>query len=251
MAAFPKVLIHRDLVPVLAPDEHFAEKEGFALLVACSGRETWNLIQRQQPNLVFIDLDQEELPGDECCRRVNSDLRLRATPVVLLVPSGNQEALNRCLKARCSDILFKPLTRHLLLANARRILGLSYRSFLRVEVRLMARYGSDPIQLQEGPISNLGPGGMFIHSKSKLAVDQPLFVEFSLPNTADPIRCQACVSWINSVENPVNPCLPTGFGLQFLSLRLPDLMALCNHIRQQPPAQRQEGTSPTVRRGSP
>jgi len=249
MAAYPKVLIHRDLVPILAPDEHFAEKEGFALLVACSGQEAWELIQRQQPNLAFIDIDQEELPGDECCRRVNSDPRLRAIPVVLIVPSGNQDALNRCLKARCSDILFKPLTRHLLLSSARRILGLTYRSFPRVEVRLTARYGSDPNRMQEGPISNLGPGGMFIHSASKLAVDQPLFVEFSLPNTTDLIRCQACVSWINSAENPLNPRLPTGFGLQFLSLRLPDLMALCNHIRQQNPAQAQEGTDPTVRRG--
>lgn len=226
-----KVLITRDLLPYFESDKDFSRQEGFALLVVEDGKEAWQELDQAWPNLVMMDLNAAGMPGDEFCQRINKDRQLRHIPVVLMVESQNPEELNRCLKARCADILFKPLNKHLLMASARRILGLSYRTFPRIPMCLEVRYGRSAQDMQTGACVNLCSGGMFIESRQPLPVEQLLCLEFVLPGTTRLISCQASVAWINSEQNPINKNLPAGMGFQFLSLGLTELLAICRYIR--------------------
>jgi Tfp pilus assembly protein PilZ len=72
---------------------------------------------------------------------------------------------------------------------------------------------------------------MFIETKQPPALEQLLHVEFSLPGTTRSIASQASVAWINTEQAPANRNLPPGVGLQFLSLELNDLLAICRYIR--------------------
>jgi len=231
MPEIMKVLITRDLLPFFESDTVFNHHQGFALVVVENGEEAWREVDQAWPNLVMMDINAAGMPGDEFCRRINKDRQLRHIPVVLMVESQNPEDLNRCLKARCADILFKPLSRHLLMASARRILGLSYRSFPRIPMCLPVRYGRPYEEMRGGSCVNLCSGGMFIESKQPFPVEQLLKVEFTLPGTTRVISCQATVTWINSEQSPVNKNLPAGMGLQFLSLGLNELLAICRYIR--------------------
>lgn len=227
-----KVLITRDLLPYFESNMDFDRQGGFSLQVVENGAEAWKELDQVWPNLVMMDLKAEGMPGDEFCRRLNKDRQLRHIPVVLMVDSQDPEELNRCLKARCADILFKPLSRHLLMAAARRILGLTYRTFLRIPMCLEVGYGHAPSEMQTGTCVNLSSGGMFIETGQTLAVEQRLHLEFVLPGTTRPISCQAIVAWVNNAQNPVNKSLPTGMGLQFSSLNLTELLAICRYIRR-------------------
>ncbi len=230
MAGYPKIVISSEIVPDLELDDDFSVREGFDLLIARDGRHAWELIEEERPDLVFLDLYCSVLAGDTCCQMIRQDLTLQATPVVLVIDSQRKEDLARCLKVKCTDVIFKPLSNHLLLATTRRILGLAYRSFPRVPTRIIVRYGEDPLNLFHAFSVNLSSGGIFIETDDPYPPDRELFLEFSLPNTAQPVVCKAFVAWINTMDGPVHPGMPAGMGLQFLSLSLPDLLAVWDHI---------------------
>jgi len=147
-----------------------------------------------------------------------------------VIDGQDKDDLARCLQAGCTDIVFKPLTNHLLTATSRRLLGMAYRSFPRVATRLIVRYGCDPGSLRHGFSFNLSSGGMFIETSHPYPVEQELFLEFNLSNAALPITCKAFVAWNNLAHNPININMPAGMGLQFLSLSLPDLLSIWGHI---------------------
>lgn len=230
MAANIKVLITSELESGLVLDPTFSAREHFDLVIAGDGLQAWDLVRQQKPDLAFLDLNTSGLPGDEFCRRIRHDSELQDLPVVLVINGQNKEDLARCLKVRCTDIIFKPLTNHLLLATSRRILGLAYRSFPRVASRLIIRFGRDPHHMYHGFSFNLSSGGMFVETEDPYLPDQELFLEFSLPNTDLPIICKAIVTWNNTPDNPINTNMPSGMGLQFLSLSLPDLLSIWEHI---------------------
>ena len=230
MAGNPKILISAEIIPSLDLDGDFPRREGFAILIARDGQHAWDLIEKERPDLVFLDLYSAKLAGDACCEMIRQDLTLQATPVILVIDSQRKEDLARCLKVKCTDVIFKPLNNHLLLATSRRILGLAYRSFPRVPTRLIVRYGVDSKNLFHAFSVNLSSGGVFIETDEPYPPEQEMFLEFSLPNVNQPIICKAFVAWINSPGQPVNPGMPSGMGLQFLSLSLPDLLAVWEHI---------------------
>lgn len=230
MAGNPKILISSEIIPSLDLDEDFSTREGFDILIARDGQHAWDLIEAERPDLIFLDLYTNGLAGDTCCEMIRDDLTLQATPVILVIDGKRKEDLARCLKVKCTDVIFKPLSNHLLLATARRILGLAYRSFPRVPTRLIVRYGVDSKNLFHAFSVNLSSGGIFIETEEPYAPDQELFLEFNLPNAAKPIVCKAFVAWINDPQQPVHPGMPAGMGLQFLSLSLPDLLAVWEHI---------------------
>jgi uncharacterized protein (TIGR02266 family) len=230
MATNIKVLITSELESGLVLDPTFSARENFDLVIAEGGQQAWDLVRQKKPDLVFLDLNTGGLPGDEFCRRTRNDPEMQDLPVILVINGQNKEDLARCLKVRCTDILFKPLTNHLLLATSRRILGLAYRSFPRVASRLIVRFGRDPNHMYHGFSFNLSSGGMFVETEDPYLTDQELFLEFSLPNTDLPIICKAIVTWINTPEQPVNTNMPPGMGIQFLSLSLPDLLSIWEHI---------------------
>jgi uncharacterized protein (TIGR02266 family) len=230
MAGNPKILISAEIIPSLELDEDFSSREGFDIFIARDGQHAWDLIEKERPDLVFLDLYCASLAGDACCEMIRQDLTLQATPVILAIDSQRKEDLARCLKVKCTDVIFKPLSNHLLLSTARRILGLAYRSFPRVPTRLIVRYGVDSKNLHHAFSVNLSSGGVFIETDEPYPPDQEMFLEFSLPNVSQPIICKAFVAWINTPQQPINPGMPSGMGLQFLSLSLPDLLAVWEHI---------------------
>ncbi len=230
MAGSPKILISAEIIPSLDLDDDFASREGFNILIARDGQHAWDLIEKEHPDLVFLDLYSAKLAGDTCCAMIRDDLTLQATPVILVIDGQRREDLARCLKAKCTDVIFKPLSNHLLLATSRRILGLAYRSFPRIPTRLIVRYGIDSGNLFHAFSVNLSSGGVFIESDKPYPPDQELFLEFSLPKVSQPIICKAFVAWVNKNQQPVNPGMPSGMGLQFLSLSLPDLLAIWEHL---------------------
>jgi uncharacterized protein (TIGR02266 family) len=228
-----KVLISHELEPFFAHDEQFVHREGFELLIAEDGRQAWDMFRGQEPDLAILDLNVPDMPGDEFCCRVHKHPQLRHIPVVLVVQAHHQEELTRCLRARCADLLFKPLNDHLLLATTRRILGLAYRSFPRVAACMPVRYSRDREKFHSGSIFNLSSGGLFLETERLFPLEERLFLEFSLPDRSEPLTCQAGVAWVNERHQPVNSRMPTGMGLQFLNLGLPDLLAICHFLREQ------------------
>lgn len=218
-----KILLVDDIELLLELEKTFFHRQGVTLLAARDGLEAIDLVRAERPQLVFMDMYMPRLGGDEACQLIKSDPELRATPVVMVTNSGREEDAERCRRAGCDEVIFKPINRRQFLETARHFLNIMTRSSPRVEARFQVHYGNTPVRLLDNFSINLGSGGLFLETAEPLAEGSPLYLEFQLPGRSAPIRCDGRVAWVNSPTTPPKPALPGGVGVQFTDLGLADL----------------------------
>jgi uncharacterized protein (TIGR02266 family) len=172
-----------------------------------------------------------EMDGDECCRRIKSDPKLQAIPVVMITQGGSEKDFELCRKAGCDAFLLKPITRHDLISTVKRLLDIQDRATPRCNARLRVHYGAPPQELLQNYSVNLSTGGMFLETWQVLPLDTPVSLEFSL-DEGKVIRCQARVVWINAPDLLLKPQLPVGIGLQFVDMPLAQLHAIREYIEK-------------------
>ncbi|MBU0683943.1 MAG: response regulator [Candidatus Omnitrophota bacterium] len=63
------------------------EKEGYKVLTVPSGEAALDLIQKNLPDLILLDLLLLGMRGEELCRKLKSNDRLKTIPVILFTAS--------------------------------------------------------------------------------------------------------------------------------------------------------------------
>lgn len=74
--------------------EELIQRRGHKPILAASGLEALEALQRVKPDLVFLDLVMPNIDGQKLCRILRSDPRLRETKVVILSAIASEEAPN-------------------------------------------------------------------------------------------------------------------------------------------------------------
>lgn len=227
-----RILISSDVQDLLNFDANFSEREGFSIDVADSGTQLLNKARKERPDIIFL-IPSMELDHRNCCRLLKEDSRLSDIPVVAIVNSTEDTDLDHCQVARPDDILFTPINTHLFLTSARRILGLAHRAFSRLQTGLLVHHGNDFKNNRVACAYNLSTGGIFIATETPPAVSSHVCITIELPTTDEPIYCEGIIAWINYHDKPAYPEIPAGYGVQFLSLKIPDLFAIRSYINSQ------------------
>ena len=104
---------------------HYLEEGGYLTSVASSGKEAWNLLDRQPEaySVVLVDRMMPGVDGLEIVRRVKSDARMQAIPVIVQTGQAEKEEMIRALRVGAFDFIYKPVEPELLLPLVRRALG--------------------------------------------------------------------------------------------------------------------------------
>ncbi len=226
-----KILLVDDVNLFLELEKSFLRRDEFEILVARNGTEALSITREKLPDLILMDLHMPEMSGDECCRKIKGDPRLKAIPVVIITHGGCEKDLDLCRKAGCDAFLLKPITRHDLLSTVKRLLDMQDRAAPRCNARLRVHYGVPPQELLQNYSVNLSTGGMFLETWQVLPLDTPISLEFSL-DEGRIINCKAKVVWVNAPDLILKPLLPVGMGLQFIDMPLDQLHAIREFIEQ-------------------
>ncbi|HUR40457.1 MAG TPA: response regulator transcription factor [Verrucomicrobiae bacterium] len=98
------------------------QKAGFRTTFAADGAQALARFAAAPPALVVLDILMPELDGIEVCRRLRSDVRGRATPIVFL--SSKDDEVDRIvgLEVGGDDYISKPFSPRELVARVRAIL---------------------------------------------------------------------------------------------------------------------------------
>ncbi len=114
---------------ILVADDHRAlqnvlrftlEREGFAVTVAKDGGEAWQQLQVEDFDLVVTDYQMPEMNGEELCRRMKQDDRLKDVPVLLLSAKGMELDLARFQRQLgVYAVIFKPFSPSAVVATIR------------------------------------------------------------------------------------------------------------------------------------
>jgi len=100
------------------------EDEGVSLLTASNGQAGLQLIERERPDLVFLDVMMPRMNGFEVCKSVKSNRKLDGTFIIMLTAKGQEFDRQKGEEVGADMYMTKPFNPDALLDNARGILGL-------------------------------------------------------------------------------------------------------------------------------
>ena len=93
-----RVLIRRILVA-----------EGFTVLEAASAIEALNLLQRERPDLILMDINMPEVDGYQLTTHIKQIPEMSRVPVIALTANVMKGDRERTLEAGCDGYIQKPV----------------------------------------------------------------------------------------------------------------------------------------------
>ncbi len=101
------------------------EDDGVEFFTAENGEIALEIIQKENPQLVFLDVMMPKMNGMEVCRRVKKELGMDKVFIVLLTAKGQETDRQKGLDVGADVYMTKPFDPEVLLNKAREVLGIS------------------------------------------------------------------------------------------------------------------------------
>lgn len=102
----------------------YLEDEGYRNFVVTNDpREALELLRREDPGVLLLDLMMPQMSGFELLEAIRADRALRYTPVIVLTASTGAESKLRALKLGATDFLAKPVDASELVLRVRNTLA--------------------------------------------------------------------------------------------------------------------------------
>lgn len=114
-----KVLIVDDSLAIIKFLRANLEDNGFRTFVAMDGAEALNIIERELPDLLILDIMMSKMDGIEVCRRVREWSHV---PIIMLSARDDEEGKVKCLSLGADDYITKPFGVAELIARVRAVL---------------------------------------------------------------------------------------------------------------------------------
>jgi DNA-binding NarL/FixJ family response regulator len=118
-----KLLVVDDEPGVRESVQAYLEDSGYQVQVASNGKEAWELLQQQIPDLVVSDIMMPQVDGHQFLQQMRADDRFQATPVVFLTARGMKGDRISGYDAGCDAYLSKPFDPDELVAVIKNLLA--------------------------------------------------------------------------------------------------------------------------------
>lgn len=200
------------------------------VITARDGAEALEVVRKERPALIFMDLHMPVMNGAECCARLKADPAYRSIPVVMITAEGKADDRALCVGAGCDDFLTKPLDRNLYLAMARKYFPAIDRREVRLPCRTGVKFRAFGITLS-GEVLDISENGIYVASDHEVEVGTVMDLVFVLPGGSGAIiQCKGRVAWLNTRKQRRKPCLAEGFGVEFTAVTAESRQALVRFI---------------------
>lgn len=230
--ANPKIMLVDDTRLILELEKSFLKFSHVDVITAGDGLEALELIRRDPPDLIFMDMNMPAMDGIACCTTLKADPFLSSIPVVMLTTAGKEEDRERARNAGCDNFLTKPIDRRMFLEMARKYTDAVERRDLRVPCQLPVVFllGKSPVG---GHLLDISDGGAFVATREEVQQSQRVKLAFYL-ETEQPalLELTGRVAWRNEDGKRVHSELPAGFGVEFLELEERETAALNCYLQQ-------------------
>ncbi|BBI99949.1 hypothetical protein FGKAn22_16420 [Ferrigenium kumadai] len=92
---------------------------GYRVLEAFSGPEALEVLRRERPDAMLLDVRMPGMTGYDVCRRVREDLEFATLPVIMVTALSQSEERIMGIEAGATDFISKPFNKRELLARVR------------------------------------------------------------------------------------------------------------------------------------
>jgi uncharacterized protein (TIGR02266 family) len=229
--AKPKILLVDDTKLVLELAKSMLKLSPVEILTAGDGVEALEVVRKELPDMIFMDINMPRMGGIECCSILKADPFLCSIPIVMLTTVGSEDYREQCRLAGCDDYMTKPIDRVTFLSKARRFVDIIERREPRVQCRLPLIFRTDNVS-GTGLSFDISDDGLFVATDHELRENAPLELAFFLPSSPGVVAAKGRVVWLNGSAEPVNLRLPAGFGVQFLDIAARHLDLIREYISE-------------------
>ena len=213
----PKILLVDDTKLFLELEKSFLKLSPVRVLTAGNGVEALEIIRKERPDLIYMDLNMPRMDGPTCCSILKADPALRSIPVIMVTSAGREEDIQLCRESGCDDYLTKPVSRRLFLDKGRKFLKGIDRREIRVSCSTLVKFRVHNLRFS-GVSADISTGGIFVTTDYELEPATPVELSFSLPESGCVLQnIRGQVAWRNSGKHLVKPAMPPGFGVEFIT----------------------------------
>ncbi len=121
-AAVKHILVIEDDPDIVELLRFNLERESYRVTSATTGSEGWSELQREQPDLVILDLMLPEISGFDLCRRLRRDARYQNLPVIMLTARSEEADVIAGIELGADDYITKPFSPRELVARVGAVL---------------------------------------------------------------------------------------------------------------------------------
>lgn len=101
--------------------KHLLERRGFSIEIASDGRRASEIVENEMPPaLVILDVMLPFVDGFELIRKIRSNEKWKAVPIVMLTAKTRETDIVRALEAGADDYVSKPFQPQELIARVKR-----------------------------------------------------------------------------------------------------------------------------------
>ena len=118
-----KILIAEDERDIRELISFTLEYEGYDVIVTANGEDALEMVYKERPDLVLLDVRMPRMDGYEVCRRIVNDITIQHIPVAFISAKGQQSEIDEGMGAGAVDYLLKPFSRDQLLGMVVRLLS--------------------------------------------------------------------------------------------------------------------------------
>lgn len=119
----PKRILIVDDEPDLVKVTSFRlKKAGYQVLISVDGRQALELIQKDPPDLILLDLLLPHIQGDQVCKQIKQDPKLKHIPVILFTATA-VDIPAKVKEVGADDYLTKPFDPEELMGKVKKYAG--------------------------------------------------------------------------------------------------------------------------------
>ena len=118
-----KVMIVDDEPDVRKIVKFRLKNAGYDVVTASDGREALDLIKKQRPGLILLDLRMPIVDGYEVCRALKADEKLKKIPIIFLTASSGATIKDKTCKYKADSYIIKPFEPEELLKKVKKFIA--------------------------------------------------------------------------------------------------------------------------------
>jgi two-component system, sensor histidine kinase and response regulator len=105
----PKILVVDDQPINVQLLKRKLEREGMQVVAAYSGQEALDLVQKEKPELILLDVMMPDMDGIEVCQRLQDNEDTRSIPIIFVTARSSKEGKLEGLGVGAVDYITKPI----------------------------------------------------------------------------------------------------------------------------------------------
>jgi two-component system alkaline phosphatase synthesis response regulator PhoP len=119
-----KIMVVDDNQQNLELLQAYLEDLNCVTIPAYDGQEALNLINKQMPDLILLDIMMPKMSGFEVCRRVKGSPKTKNIPIIMVTALNEFGDIERAVEAGTDDFISKPINKIELLTRVKTMLKL-------------------------------------------------------------------------------------------------------------------------------